>query len=183
MTNDRPYTDADLRAEATRQHYLATIDLDFMGIGEQMAGTPVSSMAVDLEDEIGEPLVLCKTWDQFSRDDFDAAQRAIDDLLSGAADVSGWAINLGADGLVPHGAVVEQGAGEYRMRLHFAFSPALPEETRCRLVAAVERELSGDWPYPQTSGEPCSARERLAAHAEGEHAFCGPECSDGGEAS
>jgi hypothetical protein len=30
------------------------------------------------------------------------------------------------------------------------------------------------------AGEPCDKHERLAAHAEGEHAFCGPECPEGG---
>jgi hypothetical protein len=30
------------------------------------------------------------------------------------------------------------------------------------------------------TGEPCDKHERLAAHAEGEHAFCGSECTEGG---
>ncbi|WP_127468739.1 hypothetical protein [Streptomyces sp. B27] len=28
------------------------------------------------------------------------------------------------------------------------------------------------------AGEPCRNHEREQAHAEGEHAFCGPECTD-----
>jgi len=75
---DLPYTDADLRLEAAAQHHAATTDPDFGGIGEQMT------------DDV---------WRNLSDDDFDIAQRAIDDLLSNAADTSEWAVNLGAFGL------------------------------------------------------------------------------------
>lgn len=114
MTTTPPYTDDDLRAEAAQQHYTATTDPDFMGIGEQMT------------DE---------TWRSLSEDDFDAAQRAIGDLLGKAADVSEWAVNLGADGLEPSSNVLGIEAGETPLvRIHFAFHADMPEDARRELV-------------------------------------------------
>lgn len=48
------------------------------------------------------------------------------------------------------------------------------------VVAQPGKETSSCGPTPDTcdaeAGEPCANHEREAAHAEGEHCFCGPEC-------
>lgn len=142
MTN-RPYTDDDLRTEAARQHYVATIDPDFMGIGEQMDSRFINSTTVDPDPEQGTEPVTGKTWDQLDRQDFAAAQRAIDDLLSSAADVSTWAINLGADDLEPSDDhVISLGADDKPIaRIHFAFEPGMPEDMRTALVQGIGQAI------------------------------------------
>ncbi|MFH9072715.1 hypothetical protein [Streptomyces alboflavus] len=150
---DRPYTDDDLRHEAARQHRASLDDPDFMGIGEQMDGSRIESTVTDP----GAPVTTVaggRTWDMLARDDFDAAQRSIDDLLTGAADTSEWAINLGADGLVPSTEhEITLNAGRPLARIHFAFEPDMPEDMRTGLVegigdaineAGVEREGDSD---------------------------------------
>lgn len=119
---DRPYTDDDLRTEAAAQHYTATTDPDFMGIGEQM------------DDE---------TWRNLNEDDFDTAVRAVDKLLGSAADVSRWAIDLGADGLEPSDEhVISLGADDEPIaRIHFAFEPGMPDDMRTALVEGIGAAL------------------------------------------
>lgn len=116
---DRPYTEEDLRTEAARQMLLSVEDPDYMGIGERMEYTPIPSRPDD-------------HWDDLDREDFDKAQRAIDDLLGKAADVSDWSINLGADGLQPDPRALD--AGENRVRIHFAFAPDISDDDRADLI-------------------------------------------------
>jgi hypothetical protein len=136
---DRPYTDDDLRAEAARQHYTATTDPDFMGIGEQMDGSPIESTCFDAAGERHEPGL---TWDQLDGQQFGEVQRAIDDLLGKAADVSDWAVNLGADGLEPspHEVTFDNADGAF-VRLHLAFHPSMPEHDRQRFHAGIKQAL------------------------------------------
>lgn len=122
MTEQTYYTDEDLLTEAAKQHHAATTDPDFTGVGEQM------------DDECGA---------LNNQDDFDEAQRKIHGLISNAADLSGWAVALGAEGLVPDGHVISISADESPlMRLHFAFSPELSEEDRDRLVMGIAQTAS-----------------------------------------
>ncbi|MDX3230549.1 hypothetical protein [Streptomyces sp. ME19-01-6] len=132
---DHPYTNDDLRAEAARQHKTLTEDPDFMGIGEQMEDGIVPSTR-----EAGAP----RSWDSVLRlnaddyDEFEKAQRKIHDLIDGAADVSEWAINLGADGLQPISGNlnIKDSHGDDRVRLHLAFAPDMDQDTR---KAVIER--------------------------------------------
>lgn len=130
---DRPYTEADLRAEAARQHQTATEDPDFVGIAEQMDGAFIDSTVVDSDPETGTEPVTGRTWDQLDEEEFGKAHRAIDDILGRAADVSDWAIELGADGLEPDEEHVDIAGA----RIHFAFDPGMPEEMRASVIAAV----------------------------------------------
>jgi len=133
--SDRPYTDDDLRAEAARQHYTATTDPDFMGIGEQMDSSPIESTCFDAAGERHEPGL---TWDQLDGQQFGAAQRAIDDLLGKAADVSEWAINLGADGLEPDEHRFTLNAGPKPIiRVHFGFAAELSNDARDAFVQGL----------------------------------------------
>ena len=125
----RPYTDADLRAEAAAQHANLLRDPDFMGIGERMEGEAIPSRPDD-------------DWDDLDREDFDAAQRAIDDLLTRAADLSDWAVNLGADGLHADGRHLTLGPDDAPIvRVHLAFHPDLPQEARDRVHDALGAAL------------------------------------------
>ncbi|WP_406444460.1 hypothetical protein OHB14_36495 [Streptomyces sp. NBC_01613] len=141
---DRPYTDEDLRTEAARQLATSMEDPDFMGIGEQMDGAFIDSTVVD-PDESGqgrEP-ITGTTWDQLAPHEFGEAQREIDDLLGKAADVSEWAINLGADGLQPDGHVVTLGADDKPIaRIHFAFEPDMPDDMRTALVEGIGEAIA-----------------------------------------
>lgn len=133
---ERPYTDDDLRTEAAAQHAALLRDPDFMGIGEQM------------DDE---------TWRSLGPDDFEAAQRAVDDLLTNAADVSEWAIDLGADGLQPSDehAITVDADGKPIARIHFAFEPGMPDEMRAALVEGIGAAIAQHLPAePAATGQP-----------------------------
>ncbi|MGY6019543.1 hypothetical protein [Streptomyces spinosirectus] len=139
---DRPYTDDDLRVEAARQHYTATTDPDFMGIGERMDGSPIESTCFDASGERQAPGL---TWDQLDGTQFGEVQRAVDDLLGKAADVSEWAIGLGADGLEPEEhAITLRGDERPIVRVHFAFAPELSDAAREAFVVGIgETAASG----------------------------------------
>ncbi|MFI2078625.1 hypothetical protein [Streptomyces triculaminicus] len=121
---DELYTEDDLRTEAAAQYAAALQDPDSMGIGEQMTD---------------------QTWRSLNEDDFDTAQRAVGDLLTSAADVSEWAINLGADGLVPDEHELGFNAGDRPIvRIHFAFAPDLPDDIRDGLVVGIGEALAAE---------------------------------------
>lgn len=132
MTTETPYTDDDLRAEAAAQHSVLTEDPDFMSIGEGMEDDIVASTE---GDDGG------RTWAELldpRGDAYGTAQGRIHDLISGAADVSKWAVDLGADGLQPDEHAIIIGADEKPIaRIHFAFEPGMPDEMRTALVEGV----------------------------------------------
>ncbi|MFI0530282.1 hypothetical protein ACH3XX_09560 [Streptomyces scabiei] len=141
---DRPYTDDDLRAEATRQHVALTEDPDFMGVGEQMQGSEIDSLLPPEEADDAEG----PHWDEaLDEDQFSDAQRRIHGLISNAADVSEWAVHLGADGLEP---LPEQLTAhtDYSpwFRLHFAVRPDMPDDMRRALVEGVAIEIAKHFP-------------------------------------
>lgn len=143
MTTEPPYTNADLRAAAMDQHAAALSDPDFVGIGEQLEGRYVRYEVVDQDHGGMMPPPGTPRWDELSEDDFDAAQRAIDDLLGKAAPISEWAISLGADGLEPTGHVVGMQAGDkHIVRIHFAFDPDLPDDVRDDLVVGIRQAIA-----------------------------------------
>lgn len=143
---DLPYTDDDLRYEAARQLFGAQEDPDFMGVGEQMEYAAVAHTE-DGEDSL--------TWQQLlvpegggSWETFGEAQRKIHGLINGAADVSEWAINLGADGLEPSDehALTIDGDGKPLVRVHFAFEPGMPEEMRDAFVLGIGQAIDAQLP-------------------------------------
>lgn len=122
------YTDDDLRAEAVRQHSAATVDLDFVNIGEATQDILIDSTVTG--DGTG------TTWNELPEDEFDTAVRAINDLITAAADVSEWAVDLGADHLEPSAdsitatGTAADGSSRPLVRVHFAFTPDMPEDER-----------------------------------------------------
>lgn len=115
---DRPYTDADLYAEAARQHAVLTEDPDFMGVGEQMDGDA--------------------TWGRLSEDDFELAQNRIADLIGDAADVSKWAVQLGAAGLTPHEPIaIRSTTAGWEVAVQVATTDQLTDTARADLLDAI----------------------------------------------
>ncbi|RYJ29384.1 hypothetical protein CU044_2125 [Streptomyces sp. L-9-10] len=129
---DLPYTDADLRAEAIAQHRELTDDPEYFTVGEAMCDAKVPSSATG------------ETWETLlDEDGYNAAQRKIHDLISGAANVSEWAVNLGADGLEPEDQAITIGADEKPIaRVHFAFEPGMPDEMRIALVEGIGEAIA-----------------------------------------
>jgi hypothetical protein len=153
---ERPYTDDDLRAEAARQHAGLTEDPDFMGVGEAMEDSEVESLAPrhEPQDIDGQPNDADGvTWNQllpFEADEgaaYRTAQHAIYDLINGAADVSEWAVNLGADDLepLPEQLTAHTQDGPW-FRLHFAVRPDMPDDMRRALVEGVGSEIAKHFP-------------------------------------
>lgn len=118
-----PYTDTDLRAEAASQHAALLEDPDFGSVGEGMQDAWVSST---LNGDDGHTWAELLPYEADGGEAYNAAQRKIHDLIPGA-DVSEWAVNLGADGLQPDPHHADFGhdpnGTSPLMRLHFAFHP------------------------------------------------------------
>lgn len=113
---DRPYTDDGLRSLAARIHAAAARDTDNL---IRRAAT--------------------RQWgQQLPAHEIDEACDALVGVLDNAADVSRWAVDLGADDLVPsteHEITVN--AGRPIARIHFAFEPDMPEDMRTNLVEGI----------------------------------------------
>lgn len=141
MTNPA-YTQDDLRAEAARQLSTASTDPDFMGIGEQMDGTFIESTIVDPDPQTGTERITGRTWDELDRDEFGAVMRKIDDLINGAADVSDWAIQLGADGMEPEERTLWMGpADKPAVRVMFAFAEDMSDADRDDFISEIAAHM------------------------------------------
>lgn len=140
-----PYTDADLRAEAARQHLVLTQDPDFMGVGEQMQDADIESQAPE-DDEDGTIDLEAAAWhwgEVLDDPEFSNAQRKIHDLIGGAADVSAWAVALGTDGLEPEDhTVTVDGDGKPLVRMHFAFHPDMDNAARNSFMMGLARTMA-----------------------------------------
>lgn len=137
----RPYTTADLRHEAARQ-LAAAADPGFTGVGERMRGARIASTVVDPDAPVTSR-DGGHTWDMLAREDWEAAQRAVAVLLDEAADVSDWAIALGADGLEPSGHHFDVGGDGKPVRVHLAFAEDMPEKARAG-VAVMLAQLAAE---------------------------------------
>ena len=122
---DLPYTDADLRTEAARLLAIAARDAD---------------------DRI-RPAVQRKWEGQASPEVIDEACDELVSLLDRAANLSDWAVNLGADGLepLPEQLSAQTGDGPW-FRLHFAVRPDMPDDMRRALVEGVGAEIAKHFP-------------------------------------
>ncbi|MER7707199.1 hypothetical protein ABTX81_30400 [Kitasatospora sp. NPDC097605] len=116
----QPYTDIDLRIEAASQLDTAGEDFSYLGIAEAMQGE--------------EP------WSTLDAGDFDTAHRKIDDLLRNAPGLGDWAVEMGADGLVPYDralTVLGDTSKQPLVRVHFAFAPEMSEAARNAFVTGL----------------------------------------------
>jgi hypothetical protein len=108
---ERPYTDEDLRTLAARLH---------------------AGAARNADDRI-RPAVQRQWGTELDLDQTDEACDEMTGLLDSAANLSRWAVDLGADGLKPDEEHVDIAGA----RIHFAFHPDMPEEMRASVIAAV----------------------------------------------
>ncbi len=117
---DRQYTDDDLRALAARLHAGAARDAD----------------------ERIRPTVQRWWGSELDVDQIDEACDEVTGLLDSTVNVSRWAVDLGADGLKPDEEHVDIPTldGRTGVRILFAFHPAMPEEMRASVIAAVREE-------------------------------------------
>jgi hypothetical protein len=141
-TPERPYTDADLRAEAARQHAKFTAEPDEGIVGEVMEDGYVPSVETDEDGS-------ARTWAELLEPDGDetpeyaAAQQAVCDLIRDAADVSMWAVTLGADGLEADERVLTIAAdGKPFARVHLAFAADYPDEGRDGLIYGIAEAMA-----------------------------------------
>ncbi|MEU8623236.1 hypothetical protein [Streptomyces sp. NPDC048669] len=120
---EKPYTDEDLRAEAARQIKYTLDNVETDGLLE--------ASTYDLGND--------RRWEELPEGDWHEALRNVDELIEGAADVSEWAVNLGADGLEPVGLNlnINDSVGEHRVRLHFAFAPDMDKAKRQAVMDLV----------------------------------------------
>lgn len=118
---DQPYTDDDLRTVAASLH---------------------AGAARDADDRI-RPAVQRRWGTQLDVDQLDEACDELVSLLDKTANVSGWAVNLGADGLEPDTEFVDIAHGDVTgVRIHFAFHPDMPQELWASVIAAVHEETA-----------------------------------------
>lgn len=133
---ERLYTETDLRTEAVRQHAELAEDPDFVGIGESMESQAVPSTRPSA--------TAGNRWGDLPLAVFDEARASIHDQITGAANCSQWAVNLGADGLTPsteHEITISNGDRQLA-RIHFAFEPGTAEHVRTALVQRVNNALA-----------------------------------------
>lgn len=126
-----PYTDADLRAEAASCLNALAILPTVQDIQRSLPGTYVDSHRTDDGGA---------TWDDLlDAAGVGTAVGEIHALIDGAADVSAWAITLGAAGLQPVADIgVRLTTGGHPIAVQIAIDPELTDAARDELI----RELT-----------------------------------------
>ncbi|MGW3428012.1 hypothetical protein ACWDHW_08645 [Streptomyces melanosporofaciens] len=137
---DHPYTNADLRATAAEVVATAIQEITPSEIADRMDRNYVQS--TNPGDGNG------RTWAQLlNRGDLDtteflAARQQIDDLIRDAADVSEWAIQLGAAKLTPHPAMAWQSTtGGYDVAVQVATTRMLTDDARDELITEIRKAV------------------------------------------
>jgi hypothetical protein len=140
------YTEDDLKDAASVVFAALVTDVDRVRVAELIADEEVTSLAPqDAPDD-----VHGVTWSGLLEDEGDetpeyteAAER-VHGLVTKAADVSEWAVNLGASGMTPLDAVVDiVFDGAPGVRLMFAINPeVIPLEHRNKVVARLAAGLA-----------------------------------------
>lgn len=136
MTN-RPYTDSDLRTEAA-------VALAALGTLPTPADIRRSLPDAYIESRRTSESGREATWaGVLGETGLGVPVGEIHALVEGAADVSEWAVNLGADGLEPSLHVLNlDGDSKPIVRLHMAFDPAMPEGARQRFGLALAQVMA-----------------------------------------
>ena len=106
-----------------------------------MAGRYVPYEVVDAKHGDFMPPPGTPSWDDVSEDEHDDAQEKIHDLITGAADVSEWAITLGAAGLTPHEPYAIRSLGEYDVAVQIATTGQLTDTARDELLDAIREAV------------------------------------------
>ncbi|MBP8536108.1 hypothetical protein [Streptomyces sp. MK37H] len=137
MTTETPYTDADLRAAAALMHYAMSTEPNPSDAGAALSDNPrwlLITPGSEQDEHLRESVV---------------------ELVSGAADISRWAVDLGTDGLQPDEHELTWRAGRQPIvRVHFAFHDGMSDEARDYLVQAVGEALGGVMDTAAQGAEP-----------------------------
>jgi hypothetical protein len=136
MTPPPLYNDADLRTEAAICLLALSTTPDVADIRRWLPGAYVESHRED--DGSGH------TWgDLLDEDGLGEVSGKVHALVEGAADVTRWAVDLGADRLEPSGSSITVGASEKPIaRIHFAFEPDMPDEMQTALVEGIGQAIA-----------------------------------------
>lgn len=125
---EKPYTKDDLLAEAARQHYGLTITPNPIEVGQSLAEYAPWAVSLDADS-----------------DAFDDVREEVRELISAAADLSRWAVKLGADRMVPDEQTLQiDGDDKPIVRVHFAFDPAMPQEARDSFVFLISQSVAAN---------------------------------------
>ncbi|GHI91703.1 hypothetical protein [Streptomyces olivaceus] len=129
--SEHPYTDTDLRTEAAICLLALSTTPGAADIRRWLTGAYVESRRAD--DHSG------PTWDDLLTDgELNEVADRVRSLVESAADITQWAVNLGADNLQPSTEhEITLNAGQPIARIHFAFEPGMPEEMRTDLVEGI----------------------------------------------
>lgn len=153
MSETPEYTDDDLKDAAATAYAALIADAERVRVGELIADDPVTSLApqhdpadVDGAPNDGDGV----TWSGLLEPEgdhtqaFGEATERVHGLVTGAADLAPWAIQLGADGLTPSYASVDIAFdGTPGIRVLFALnSEVIPEEHHNKVVARLAAGLA-----------------------------------------
>jgi hypothetical protein len=117
---DRPYTDDDLRTEAARH------------LNDGMDGLEILTAMADRAP-----------WDALTTDDFNSAHGAVVQLVDSAADLSEWAIALGAAGLKPVADIgVRLTTGGHPVAVQIAIDPDLTDQAQAELITELTAAIT-----------------------------------------
>lgn len=130
-----PYTDDDLRREAARQYAEVLRSPDLLEVGDEMQPRPIASTA-------GTNPEKATRWIELSGDDFHDARNEVQELLDDAADVSRWAVDLGANCLTRTTELAWGHPTNWSLAVQVAHRRHLDDELRVALVEAVGGAVS-----------------------------------------
>lgn len=118
------YTEEDVRVEAARQYKEILSDADSLSVMERMADR--------------------SPWGPLEEDALADAEEKVSSEMKRAADLSRWAVDMGAEALVPAAdeVTIRDNTGRAIMRVHFAFEPELTRESQTSVMGSVAQHLS-----------------------------------------
>jgi hypothetical protein len=134
-----PYDEEDLLIEAAKQYANKTCDTDLVAVGEAMTYSEITSLLPPGEADGAEG----PAWGDMDDEQFAEAQNRIHKLINGAADLSEWAVEMGAAELDPYGVKITINAGDKAfLSVNFGFAASVPEKTRMELAMKVGRFIN-----------------------------------------
>ncbi|WP_030230456.1 hypothetical protein [Streptomyces sp. NRRL S-350] len=131
------YTTADLHHAAATVHHMLLLALDSQsGVGESLCDQPIPHTA-----GTDEP----RTWQSLGDEAASTAYRAVGKLVDEAPDLSGWAIGLAAEHLVPEpDPLTRWEDDEASIRVHLAFADHVTADRRAAIRDALRLVLRSD---------------------------------------
>ncbi|MFI6112797.1 hypothetical protein [Kitasatospora sp. NPDC051164] len=131
------YTTTDLHHAAATVHHMLLLALDSQsGVGESLCDQPIPHTA-----GTDEP----RTWQSLGDDAASTAYRAVGKLVDEAPDLSGWAIGLATERLVPEPDPLSRWEDDKAsIRIHLAFADHVTADRRAAVRDALRLVLRSD---------------------------------------